>query len=808
MGTATATVTVLDTIKPVLTVPTSGITAYATAATCSPVVTISGVSAADNCTGATVTLSPASATAFSIGATTVTATATDASGNVVTKTFTVTVVDTIKPVIPTQAATLALNAQGTATLGLAQVLTAAGITDNCGLDTAYLSKTAFTCAELGANTVTVTATDVNGNTRTKNVVVTVVDQTAPVVATKSATLYLNASGTATLSASSINDGTTDNCGVASYSVSKSTFNCSNVGANTVTLSATDASGNVGTATATVTVLDTIKPVLTVVNTTITAYVSGNQCARVVNIPGVTATDNCAATISMNPISGSVFSVGTTPVTVTATDASGNLVSTTINVVVLDTISPVIAGVPVSVTKTPIAGACAAVVTWASPAAFDNCSVSLTSSAVSGSTFNVGTHTVVWTAVDPSGNTTTASLTFTVADTEAPTLSNVPSTITLYSSTTQCNAIATWPSINAVDNCGTATVATSIASGSVFTVGTTNVNVTATDAAGNQVTSSFQVVVLDTISPDWNSVPQNILAGSCSSAVSFIAPGAVDNCGSVTVVQTSGLPSGSIFPIGITTNTFVATDASGNTATVSFTVTVQGSNFVYTPAQTVFCFNDAAVDLMPAGGVANLSFAGSGVNGTMFTPRNAGLGNHVITYTFVDSLGCQSVQTFTVTVNASPTKPVIMRMTSTTLKVVDTYPMYQWRRNGVNIVGANQQTYTVTTSGVYDVIVTNGACSNISDPYGFGVTIGEDELDLNDLRVQPNPNNGQFTLIHSLPLDEVQSVQIVDMLGRVIYEAPLSDARMTFDVRTIAQGQYLVVVRSATNVITKPIVIQH
>jgi hypothetical protein len=97
---------------------------------------------------------------------------------------------------------------------------------------------------------------------------------------------------------------------------------------------------------------------------------------------------------------------------------------------------------------------------------------------------------------------------------------------------------------------------------------------------------------------------------------------------------------------------------------------------------------------------------------------------------------------------------------------------------------------------------------VSDPYGFGVTIGEEELELNDLRVQPNPNNGHFTLIHSLPLDQVQSVQIVDMLGRVIYTAPLNDVRMTFDLSGVAQGQYLVVVRSTTHVVTKPIVIQH
>lgn len=800
-------VRVADTISPKLTNMPANITAYANA-NCEVAVTWTDPTPSDNCVNFVMTSSHDAGDIFSIGVTPVTFLVTDASGRTVSGGFTITVVDTVKPVIPTQAATLVLNAQGAATLSMAQVVTAAGITDNCGVASSSLSKTAFGCTDLGANTVSITATDVHGNTRTRNVTVTVVDNTAPTVVTKAATLYLNASGTATLAATAVNNGTTDNCGVASYSLSKSTFNCSNVGANAVTLSATDASGNVGTATATVTVLDTIKPVLTIANTSITAYVTGNQCSRVVVIPGVSATDNCAATVTMSPASGSVFSVGTTPVVTTATDASGNTVVRSINVIVLDTISPVIAGVPVSANITPVAGSCAAVVTWATPAAFDNCTVTLTSSATSGSTFAVGTHTVTWTAVDPSGNSTSASLTFTVTDAAPPVISNVPSTITRYSTATQCSAVASWSGITAVDNCGTATVTTSVASGSVFNLGSTTVTVTATDAAGNQSTSTFQVVVLDTINPIWNSVPQNITIGSCASAVTYSTPGAVDNCGAVTVTQTSGLPSGSVFPVGVTTNTFVATDASGNTTTTSFTVTVQGSTFSYTPAQTVFCFNDAATDLMPVGGNVNLSFSGAGVSGSIFTPRNAGVGNHVITYTYVDSLGCQTVNTFTLTVNASPSKPVIMRMTSTTLKVVDTYQSYQWRRNGVNIAGATQQTFTVTTSGIYDVVVSNGLCSSVSDPYGFGVTIGEDELELNDLRVQPNPNNGEFTLIHSLPLDEVQSVQIVDMLGRVVFEAPLHDVRMSFDVRSIAQGQYLVVVRSSSNVITKPIVIQH
>jgi hypothetical protein len=56
-------------------------------------------------------------------------------------------------------------------------------------------------------------------------------------------------------------------------------------------------------------------------------------------------------------------------------------------------------------------------------------------------------------------------------------------------------------------------------------------------------------------------------------VSYSAPSANDNCPGVSVSQIAGLASGSAFPIGTTTNTFVATDAAGNADTCSFTVTV-------------------------------------------------------------------------------------------------------------------------------------------------------------------------------------------------------------------------------------------
>ncbi|MFD2824374.1 proprotein convertase P-domain-containing protein, partial [Lacinutrix iliipiscaria] len=61
-------------------------------------------------------------------------------------------------------------------------------------------------------------------------------------------------------------------------------------------------------------------------------------------------------------------------------------------------------------------------------------------------------------------------------------------------------------------------------------------------------------------------------GECGAVVEFTID-ADANCPNSVITQTEGLPSGTMFPVGTTTNTFVVTDAGGNTATCSFDVTV-------------------------------------------------------------------------------------------------------------------------------------------------------------------------------------------------------------------------------------------
>ncbi len=167
------------------------------------------------------------------------------------KTASITLRDAVLPVVLTRPVTLQLNAAGTATLTAAQVDN--GSSDNCSIATMTVSPNTFTCANVGTNTVTLTVTDASGNQRTGTAVVTVRDQVGPTVVTQSVTVQLNAAGTASITTAQVNNGSTDACGIASLSVSPSTFTCANLGPNTVTLTVTDVNGNVSTGTAIVTV---------------------------------------------------------------------------------------------------------------------------------------------------------------------------------------------------------------------------------------------------------------------------------------------------------------------------------------------------------------------------------------------------------------------------------------------------------------------------------------------------------------------------------------------------------------------------
>ncbi|MDI5898554.1 HYR domain-containing protein [Flavobacterium yafengii] len=156
----------------------------------------------------------------------------------------------------------------------------------------------------------------------------------------------------------------------------------------------------------------------------------------------------------------------------------------------------------------------------------------------------------------------------------PTLAN----ITQNNDNGFCGAIVNFVAPNGTDNfSGASTIQTAgLPSGAEYPIGTTTNTFQVTDASGNSAISSFNVTVTDTELPTLISsgnIIQKKEGKLHGVAVTYTLPVGNDNCTGFTITQTEGLSSGSIFPLGVTTNTFKIVDASGNTANCSFTVTV-------------------------------------------------------------------------------------------------------------------------------------------------------------------------------------------------------------------------------------------
>ncbi|MEM7375085.1 MAG: HYR domain-containing protein [Bacteroidota bacterium] len=288
-----------------------------------------------------ITQSPAPGTPLALGANTITLSTVDGSGNPASCTVVVTVEDNEAPTVVTQGITVQLDANGDASITAAQIDN--GSSDACGIASTSLDITSFDCSNIAAPvTVTLTVTDVNGNSSTGTAVVTVQDNVAPTVLTQDITVQLDAAGAASIAAAQIDNGSSDACGIASSSLDISSFDCNDVGNPvTVTLTVTDIHGNSDSETAVVTVEDNVLP--TVVTQDITVQLDANGAASITAAQiDNGSSDACGvASTSLDITSFGCADLGTVVVTLTVTDVNGNSNTGTATVTVEDNIAPTI-----------------------------------------------------------------------------------------------------------------------------------------------------------------------------------------------------------------------------------------------------------------------------------------------------------------------------------------------------------------------------------------------------------------------------------------------------------------------------------
>jgi 3D (Asp-Asp-Asp) domain-containing protein len=183
---------------------------------------------------------------------------------------------------------------------------------------------------------------------------------------------------------------------------------------------------------------------------------------------------------------------------------------------------------------------------------------------------------------PNMNTAFTSILLTpgAADTTAPVVT-APANVSVPSGPS-CNAVVSDAQLGhatATDNCSDCVVITrtGVPAGNIFPVGTTNVTYTANDGHGNSAAAIQHVTVTDS-NPPAITAPADITVTAGANCTAIVDPGSPVTSGpctgvTVTTVRSDGQPLAAPFPLGTTTITWTATDASSNSASDTQTITV-------------------------------------------------------------------------------------------------------------------------------------------------------------------------------------------------------------------------------------------
>ncbi len=459
------------------------------------------------------------------------------------------------------------------------------------------------------------------------------DKEAPNVITQNISVPLNNSNLATITAQDINFGSTDNVGIASLSINLSMFSCQNLGPNTVTLTVTDEAGNVSSAQAIVTVEDNTAPIVPVLSD-----VTG-ECSATASIP--TTTDNCAGIITGATTDATTYNTqGSHLITWHFDDGHGNVSTAIQRVVIQDVTPPGAAVIPV------VTSECA--VTVIAPTTTDNCTGTITAVTADPVVYTLqGNYTINWVFDDGNGNTTTATQSVIIKDVTPPV---VP---ILSDITSECAATASIPTTT--DNCADIIAGTTNDPLTFTTQGTHIITWNFDDGNGNVSTATQKVIIKDVTAPVVPTLAD--VTGECAATASI--PTTTDNCAGIIAGTTND-------PLTYTTKgthiiTWSFSDGNGNVSTATQKVIIKDVTAPVVPTLADVTGECAATASIPTT-TDNCKGIITGTTNDALTYTTQG--THIITWSFSDGNGNVSTATQKVIIK-DVTAPVVPTLADVT-----------------------------------------------------------------------------------------------------------------------------------------------
>ncbi|MEL7121386.1 MAG: T9SS type A sorting domain-containing protein [Bacteroidota bacterium] len=176
-----------------------------------------------------------------VGSAIVNYTVEDPSGNKTDCSFSINVVDENAPSADCKYLTVRLDQNGQTIVNASNLVSSSS--NECDIAEIIASKTSFDCSDVGENTLTVSVIDHSGNSSQCQATVNLIDERDPIAICQDRTVQLNGDGQIVLNPADFDGGSTDNCGIASFFLDKTNFNCNDLGSHTIQLIVEDVNRN-------------------------------------------------------------------------------------------------------------------------------------------------------------------------------------------------------------------------------------------------------------------------------------------------------------------------------------------------------------------------------------------------------------------------------------------------------------------------------------------------------------------------------------------------------------------------------------
>jgi HYR domain/Ig-like domain CHU_C associated/Secretion system C-terminal sorting domain len=415
-----------------------------------------------------------------------------------------------------------------------------------------------------------------------------------------------------------------------------------------------------------------------------------------------------------------------------------------------------------------------------------------------------------------GTTATCTSVVVRRDDVGPVVSLCPKDTLVANTVGQCGAIVSFNVPKGVDSCSDTVYVKRVAGlapGSFFPVGVTEVKYELSDTIGNVSVCSFKVTVADEELPVITCV-ENIEAnndpGECGAIVTYEVPVGTDNCPNAVTNRTAGLGSGAFFPVGVTKETYMVTDAAGNVDSCSFTITVKDVELpVITLKQKettrLWPVNHKHHEIVIEDYIESVSDNCGGItiedviiDEIGSDEPNNGKGDGNTTDDIVISAGCDTTKLLAERAGKGNGRVYVV-----TLAVKDLHDNIGTAEFIVEVPhDMSKKNSTVRDSLVY---VKNGCDLETDTTTTDSVAVSSSKVTesgrvTQEVSVYPNPFTGSFSVTFTAKVNDRVKVEVYNMIGMKVAELIEQNVETgksyewTFDKPTLNSNDYLLIVR--------------